>query len=247
MIKSSNLFVNIGNSNIRFAYFNKNKLVVKVEKALKYKKDGQKKIKLKFQQIKKHIEIKNIFISAVNPWLTPIFLNFLKKQNVKYKLIERNDVNNINFDYIDNDVEIGQDLLAQMAFIENESIIISLGTSTVISYIDNKMNFKGCSITLGINSIINNLLNTTGIKINNKNDLMKANNKSLGINTEQSLISGIINNINYHIERIKNEYNVSKKCKIIYTGGNSKFINFNEWIYIEELEIKGLIKLFNNN
>lgn len=241
--EKSNLYINIGNSNIRIGYFKNKKLKIIVRDIFEFKNDDWfKNLKKIFNDIKKMIEIKNAYISSTNSLLKEKIIFILNEENINHKFIKKSDVKNISFNLINPKEEIGQDLLAQMVTIDDETIVISLGTATVIYYINEKLEFIGCSISLGIQKIIDNINLLTAIKI--KDSEIVSNKKSLGVSTNQALSSGILNSIKYHVDKIREEYNVSNKCKIIFTGGNSKFINFKDWTKIDDLEIRGLIKLF---
>lgn len=237
-MKNINVFMDIGNSNLKFTFSNSRKNEITI---ININKINHKKINSIFKDKK----INKVFISSVNKKIQKKIVLYFQKLKIKYKFISIKDIKHIDFKLIKNKKEIGQDLLAQMSKIDSETIVVSLGTNSVVYYINQNLEFIGCAILPGITNSIEILKKSTSIKNIKLTKNLKG---SLGQETNSAITSGIINVILNFVENIKKEYKVTKKCKIIYSGGNSCYLEpyLISWIKMEYLEILGLINTFKN-
>lgn len=228
-INNMKIYMDIGNTNIKYLFKEKSDNIEIVETNIdNFKNLLNSYKKFEFVIIITHKEKKN-------------FIDILKKSEVNFKIITNKDFeNNLNFEIDKN--EIGVDiLLASQYFKSSNGLIILNGTALVSIYIENGI-IQLVSLGAGT-SYQNELLN----KILNLND--KYNFEiTRGTNTFDSICLNnylnIFGIINYFLEKNKN-------LKIVLSGNNFLNQNLNDILklsnniqVIENLVLKMLEKSF---
>ena len=242
----TNLYINLGNTNIVFGYSKTNDInnieIIKISSNEIKDLDTNKIIENTFKKIEKEIEINNIYISSVVAILEKKFKDYLNAKKYVFKFITYKDVNFIDLTNLYNAYELGVDILSQICYVSmffEEAIVVSVGTASVIYHISKKAKLSGCVILPGIEKSLEALINSTDIQ---NVEIINTNN-ILGLNTSEAVSIGIINMIQNYVMTIKKEMKLNSKCPIICTGGNSKYFKNNKWWFIEDLEILGLFAL----
>jgi len=239
------LLVDIGNTYTKFKYDDldviriETKLITDFTYLLNYFKDDNSSIfKCAISSVViNKAEIVKEFVKA-KYHIDSLIISKELKTTIKYPTKEEN--------------ELGSDLISLMEACSKDAntfITISLGTATVINFVKDKV-FKGCAIAPGIITSLNGLINSASL-INDT--ILKGDYNLLGMNTNDSLKSGVFNTFIFSIERFVHEiektYNI-KDEKIYITGGFSnelkKKLKLNA-IYDDDLIFKGIKLLMEEN
>lgn len=151
----------------------------------------------------------------------------------------------IQIDY-DSITTLGKDRIANAVFAnqfasKSNVLIIDMGTCIKFDFV--KMNgiYKGGSISPGLFMRFKAMHHYTG-KLPLINNFKKT--KLIGHSTVNSMVSGVVNGIQYEIEGMINQYKKEFKDLIIFaTGGDMHYFDFFEDLHIqqdEHLTINGL-------
>ncbi len=211
-----NLVVDIGNSSTKIAVFDQDNILLS-DKAVNYYDDD-------LQKLKKQYQIENLIISSV------------KKDISLNEDFLTNNFNYIKFSHsistpIENKYEspqtLGLDRLAAVIgankiYPKQNVLIIDTGTCVTYDVINEKAVYKGGSISAGIKMRLEAMHHFTSKlpQVNFDNNF----NATYGKNTNEAMLSGVINGLIYELEGfIKQELNKNKETKIILCGGDASF------------------------
>ena len=238
MKNKKNLYISIGNTTTTFAYFKKsideiNTIKISTNEILKI---------FNFKEIlhKFNITINKVFVSSVKKSFNRYIISFFKNNEVVF--IKWNNQKNINLNLLDNPKELGSDIIASAIFANTlgENVtIISLGTATVIAKIY-KGQLMGCAISPGLETSYNSLFNKTSIKKISFKEMVNNDFHNIGLNTKDAIGIGVINGHKLMIQSIVNSFPNQENSKCVYYGGNSHYINFENWDKYEDMDILGL-------
>ena len=251
------LTVDIGNSNIVIAVFNKDKLSL----TLRVKTDTTKtedEYAIMFNSTLKinGIDINKIdgaIISSVVPNLSSVLLQALQKlTGVKPMLVGPGIKTGLDIK-IDNPSQLGSDIVADAVsaihYYGTPIIVIDMGTATTLSAIDEYGSFLGATIAPGVMVSLQALAEHAA-QISQINIVAPP--KVIGTNTGDSVRSGIVygyaSMLDGLCERI--EQQIGKAVKVVATGGLSGLIVQNcnrKIIHDKDLLVKGLHLLYNKN
>ena len=127
---------------------------------------------------------------------------------------------------------------------------MDFGTATTFNVVNERKEFVGGAITLGLKSTIESLANCTAKLPNVELETpKKAVAQSTGKAIQSGVIYGTVGQVKYMIDRIKRETGLLN-AKIIATGGLSHIIYNVEPLfdYIDrELSLKGLYEIYTQN
>ena len=241
------LIFDIGNSNITCAIYSQKKVIT----TWRLVSDQNKSADEYYHQIKPFIidtQIDFISISSVVPQISKTFEELIKKYFFHpYIFVNAKTELGLKF-HVPDPTFIGADLIVN-AFVAKEKyksncIIIDLGTATTIQLVGIDGTFYGYVIIPGVQTSKNSIIEKAAQLHDFDFDIPET---ILGINTIQSLSSGIIRGhafaIDSFIEDIKNEYTDLNQIKVIMTGGLAEIMQkFTKNIDVidNSLQIEGL-------
>lgn len=232
------LFIDIGNTNIKVHYNLKNKdYYLCFPTKEKYTPDTF------FNLLPKDLQEANVsqaYVCSVVPVLSNIIEGMIKRMwNIFPMLIQYPVKTGIKIN-TDNPKEVGADLVAMAAYAaknKKESIVVNLGTATTIIYVKNSA-LEGAVIMPGIEisyeSLINNAskLNDVKLQVSEKH--------IIGKNTTDAISIGVLEG---HVQAIKGIIKqINDHCHVYISGGNSKKIikALPEYDYVKEITIQGI-------
>ncbi|MGL5617494.1 MAG: type III pantothenate kinase [Metamycoplasmataceae bacterium] len=232
MKKKSNLYISIGNTRTTFAIFDKS--INNVKKVKEYTKDILINIINILDEL--NIEPQKLFVcSVVEKYNNKIVKLFKNSEVVFLNYLSQNIV---NLDLLDNQHEIGNDMIASAIYAQSigeNIIIVSLGTATTISAVSKK-SIIGCIILPGLKILYDALIKKTMIP----DTELQSTKKKIGKNTKDALSIGIIEGHKIAIIELSNRIGMSSDTIYLYSGGNANYIKLNGWKYIEDIDILGL-------
>lgn len=251
------LVLDLGNTNLYIGVYENDSLVYEFRKHTEINRSSDEYYQfIKECLINKNISLnafKGAILSSVVPSLTSIIKNAVESLlNVECLLIGKGIKTGLPIK-IDNPNELGADLVCDCVGAINKYqvplIVVDLGTANKILVVNDKKEFIGCTISVGLH---------IGLKSLTKNaaQLMDVNlttpSKVIGKNSIDSLNSGAIYGTCAMIEgmasKIEKELNI--KCNKIITGGNARFITDiidEEFVYDPTLILDGLYKIYCKN
>ena len=236
------LAVDIGNTSVTCGIFKKNKIILKKEfNSIKIFKDF----------LFDNQNIQNAIISSVVPSTTEKYIKILKYYSINTKIVNYENSNLIL--KVANPSTIGSDRIcnikAAIKIYKSPLIVIDFGTATTYDVINNKNEFIGGAIALGIETSADYLIKKAALL--SKTNLIFPDNV-IGVNTKENIQSGImygaVDQVEGMINRIKKETN--SKYKIILTGGLSNIISpYLSLIHTKDsnLTLKGIIYIHDEN
>jgi len=213
--------IDIGNTNILFAFFMGEKVVS--SERLKTEEASLNKLE---KIISKYSNIERIIISSVVPLVDQLLISYLNSKSLKF-LFLKDLIENFKFKTnIRNRDEIGDDRIVNMIYAKklfgNSVIVIDFGTATTLDVLDHKGVYTGGVITPGIDLSLNTLKKMTA-----KLPLVKFKRTKnvIGKNTVQAIQSGFFWGYVSMIEGLINKLNQENndRFKIVLTGGNANF------------------------
>ena len=169
-------------------------------------------------------DISNIICSSVTKSYKDQLSEIFKKSNY-YDFSD----NNLKLPFKNNyeTKSLGQDRIglissAVMKFKDQNSLVIDIGTCITYDFIDSKNIYYGGAISPGIRMRYSSFNDyTSNLPLVKFQDI----NKTIGINTEESLHigvnNGIVGEINQYINNLKKSYS---EFNVIITGGDSMFL-----------------------
>ena len=214
-----NLIIDVGNTNVKLAVFENNKLqhkeVIKSSRILSTIK----------KLIKKYPGLKRAIISSVGR-LNESVLNKIRSQikllvlNSKIKLPFNNQYQTPNTLGVD---RIALVSASAMLYPKKNVLIIDAGTCITYDIITKENNYLGGAISPGIALRYQALHNLTAnlplLSIKQPKNL-------IGSNTNESIHSGVINGVLGEIKGAINDYDKNfKELTVILTGGDAEFLS----------------------
>lgn len=251
------LTVDIGNSNIVIAVFDKEKLTLTLRlKTDTTKTDDEYTIlfnsTLKINNIDKS-KIDGAIISSVVPNLSSVILLAIQKLTGIMPLVVGPGIKTGLDIKIDNPSQLGSDIVADAVGAINyygaPIIVIDMGTATTLSAIGKNNAFLGVSIAPGVMVSLQALAEHAA-QISQINIVAPA--KVIGTNTGDSLRSGIVYGYASMLDGLcdRMEQQIGEPVKVVATGGLSSLIVENckrNIIHDKDLLVKGLHLLYNRN
>ena len=214
-----NLIIDVGNTNVKLAVFENNKLqhkeVIKSSRILSTIK----------KLIKKYPDLKRAIISSVGR-LNESVLNKIRSQikllvlNSKIKLPFNNQYQTPNTLGVD---RIALVSASAMLYPKKNVLIIDAGTCITYDIITKENNYLGGAISPGIALRYQALHNLTA---NLPLLCIKQPKNLIGSNTNESIHSGVINGVLGEINCVTNDYEKNfKELTVILTGGDAEFLS----------------------
>ena len=211
-----NLVIDIGNTAVKVYLFKNNEI---------FKKEVLNENNL-IHSLKSYPinDISNIICSSVTKSYKDQLSEIFKKSNY-YDFSD----NNLKLPFKNNyeTKSLGQDRIglissAVMKFKDQNSLVIDIGTCITYDFIDSKNIYYGGAISPGIRMRYSSFNDyTSNLPLVKFQDI----NKTIGINTEESLHigvnNGIVGEINQYINNLKKSYS---EFNVIITGGDSMFL-----------------------
>ncbi|MDN3491984.1 type III pantothenate kinase [Winogradskyella bathintestinalis] len=214
-----NLIVDVGNTYVKFAVFNKAKLIYKLSFKLQEFKKQYKILKNEYP------ELKNAIISSVG------YLSKLQVECVQKDLNVMELSSMLNFPF-NNDYKtpktLGVDRLALVSasvkqFPDGNVLIIDAGTCITYDFISKENDYLGGAISPGIRLRYKTLNNLTA---NLPLLETKQPQSIIGDSTETAIHSGVVNGVVKEIDGIIDHYLEDySDLTVILTGGDAKFLS----------------------
>lgn len=241
---NNNLYISIGKSITKFARFEQDKIqnesIIKIEtqKLIEFSDINKllDDIYSKFDCKNKKKCIKKVFICSVVYELNERFKNLFKKNDIEVVFLSNENQFSLDLSNLYNPWELGADIIAQSIYVThffNEAIVVSLGTITAIYYLKNNI-FQGCILMPGVKTSLNDFESILKIKLNQ----ISIQNKTLGLNSHESICIGILNSIKNEVDNLVHKLKI--KCPIIFSGGNSEYFDSLNWWHVDNLDLLGL-------
>lgn len=212
------LAIDVGNTRIKGAVFEKDKLV---EKFIFPKEELEKKIKKILENFPK---VENLAIASVGNLSKTDFLNF--DESLKVHFISNEEAFPFKNKYATpKTLGIDRAVLASGAvlqFPKQNRLVIDAGTCITYDFIDAEGNYLGGAISPGFRLRYEALHNFTA-----KLPLLSLENPDnfIGNSTQQSIHSGVVNGMVHEIDGFINQYKEQySKFTIILTGGDTDFL-----------------------
>ena len=237
-----NLVLDIGNSYIKIALFEKSELIQKFQFSDNFEKnilDTLSNYEIKYSIISNVGKIENTIIELLNNTTNLLFLSNQLKFPFKNLYNSKNT--------------LGQDRLALVSaaafkFPKDNVLIIDAGSCITYDFKNFKNEYLGGGISPGISMRFKSLNSFTANLplISSTNSF-----RLVGDSTKNSLISGVMNGTVSEINGIIKQYfEEFKNIKIILTGGDSNFLRKrikNSIFADQNFLLKGLNKLLEDN
>lgn len=251
------LCTDVGNTNIKFALYENDKIILKLRFATDSRKtDDDFTAELHTVFMINGVEINRIdgsIISSVVPKVTSPLCNAIRKLTGIDTIVVGPGVKSGLDLRIDNPSSLGADILCMCVAAKElypcPAVVIGLGTATTIVYLNEKKCYCGGAITAGVNISLDAL--TTGGALLPSVDLIPPK-KAICTNTEDCIKSGIIYGtacmLDGMIERFNEETGFSST--VIATGGLAQTIVKsckNKIIINDDLVLEGLRIIYNKN
>lgn len=251
-----NICIDVGNSTIGIGVFENNNLIDRmvVNTDPHFTEDEFYQLfKKPFAFIKDKKTVDNIIFSSVVPQINLPLLNALKKlTNIAPLLIGPGTKTGLLIK-VDNPLEIGNDLIADLVSAKEKygypSLIADLGTASKILLIDKNGAFTSCLIMPGLTLSAQSLSNKAALL---PEVSLIAPDTVLAKNTLTAMNAGIVYGHADMIIGLINRYEkeLDYKCKHILTGGGAvyaKDILKDDFIYDQNLNLDGLNIIINKN
>ena len=243
-ISSMNLILDFGNTRLKLAVFSGNEI-------LYHESLEESGVRLTEKVFNDFPKIKNVIISSGGNQSVEI-IEFLSRQSINIIFLDHTTSLPVKNKYKSQE-SLGYDRIANVvgAFSEypgNNTLVIDVGTAITYDFINSKGEFLGGNISPGASMRANSLHNYTA-----KLPLVDLHDKPLLLadNTEDALISGIVNGILFEIEAYIQELKkLHTGLKVILTGGDIKLFDkkLKKTIFVDSiLNLKGLNRILNYN
>lgn len=251
--------IDIGNTNIKIGLFDKRgKLANSFKMSTDVKRTSDEYVAL-LLQLMTHakIDVKSIdgaILSSVIPQLDYTFTNVINYVfNVKPLIVGVGVKTGIAIRY-DFPRELGSDRIITCVAAEKQYgapfILVDFGTATTFNVVNDKREFVGGAITLGLKSTIESLSKCTAKLPNVELETpAKFVAQSTSKAIQSGVIFGVVGQVKYMIERIKKETGLAN-AKVIATGGLSQIVQGVEPLFDSvdrELSLKGLYEIYKMN
>lgn len=251
--------VDIGNTNIKIGFFEENgNLAHSFKMSTDVKRTSDEYVAL-LLQLMSHAGISEksvtgAIVSSVIPQLDYTFTNVIKYVfGVKPLVVGVGIKTGLAIRY-DFPRELGSDRIITCVAAEKQYgapfILVDFGTATTFNVVNERKEFVGGAITLGLKSTVDSLAKCTAKLPNVELETPK---KVVGQSTGKAIQSGVIygvaGQVKYIVERIKAEIGM-QNCKVIATGGLANIVSDVEPIfdYIDrQLSLCGLYQIYKIN
>ena len=251
--------VDIGNTNIKIGLFNdKGKLSNSFKMSTDVKRTSDEYVALLLQLLTYNkIDVKSIngaIVSSVIPQLDYTFTNVIQYVfGVKPLVVGVGVKTGLAIRY-ENPRELGSDRIITCVAAEKQYgapfILVDFGTATTFNVVNEKKEFVGGAITLGLKSTMESLARCTAkLPSVELETPTKATAQSTRKAIQSGVIYGAVGQVKYLIERIKMEMGW-QKVTIIATGGMSTMLYDIEPLFNHidrELSLKGLYEIYSLN
>lgn len=253
------LAVDIGNTNIKMGLFTEQgKLQQSFKMSSDVKRTSDEYVALLLQLLQHTgIDVKSIdgaILSSVIPQLDYTFTNVITYCFGVKPLVVGVGVKTglaIRYDF---PRELGSDRIITCVAADKQYgapfILVDFGTATTFNVVNEKREFIGGAITLGLKSTIESLARCTAKLPNVELETpSKTVAQSTGKAIQSGVIYGAVGQVKYMIDRIKRETGLTN-AQIIATGGLSRIIYEVEPIFDHidrELSLKGLYEIYKQN
>ena len=251
--------VDIGNTNIKIGVFTKDgKLANSFKMSTDVKRTSDEYVALLLQLLThSKIDVKSIdgaIVSSVIPQLDYTFTNVIQYVfGVKPLIVGVGTKTGIAIRY-EFPRELGSDRIITCVAAEKQYgapfILVDFGTATTFNVVNERKEFVGGAITLGLKATIESLARCTA-KLPNVE--LETPSKACAQSTRKAIQSGVIfgtvGEIKYIIERMKKETGLAS-AKVIATGGLSELVYNVDPIFDcidRELSLKGLYEIYTLN
>lgn len=253
------LAVDIGNTNIKIGLFEQGgKLRNSFKMSTDVKRTSDEYVALLLQLLShSKIDERSItgaIVSSVIPQLDYTFTNVIKYVFGVKPLIVGVGVKTglaIRYDF---PRELGSDRIITCVAAAKQYgaplILVDFGTATTFNVVNERKEFVGGAITLGLKSTIESLANCTAklpsVELETPNKVVA---QSTGKAIQSGVIYGVVGQVKYMIDRIKRETGLVN-AKVIATGGLSHIIYDVEPLFDHidrELSLKGLYEIYTLN
>ena len=251
-----NICIDVGNSTIGIGVFENNNLIDRmvVNTDPHFTEDEFYQLfKKPFAFIKDKKNVDNIIFSSVVPQVNLPLLNALKKLTSVEPLLIGPGTKTGLLIKVDNPLEIGNDLIADLVSAKEKynypSLIADLGTASKILLIDKNGAFSSCLIMPGLTLSAQSLSNKAALL---PEVSLIAPNTVLAKNTLTAMNAGIVYGHADMILGLINRYEkeLGYKCKHILTGGGAVYVKDilkDDFIYDQNLNLDGLNIIINKN
>jgi type III pantothenate kinase len=211
-----NFCIDIGNTLIKLAIFEDKKLV----QLYHYQDINRNQLE---QLLLQYSPSKILLTSTRNQSFNQ---NFLKVLPLNHRFFEIDSSFPLEIKY-KNAQTLGKDrILAALAAtkeFEGNILLITSGTCITYNFISDERIFMGGAVSPGIQMRYNAMHNFTGnlplIKFNKNIDR-----KLMGTDTQENLISGVINGVLFEIEGFIEKYRIYDNLTIVCSGGDSEYL-----------------------
>lgn len=252
------LTVDIGNTNVKIGLFEKGELCKSFKMSTDVKRTSDEYAALLLQLLSHskigENDIDGAIISSVIPQLDYTFTNVITHLfGVKPMLVGVGVKTGLAIKY-ENPRELGSDRIITCVAAEKKFgapfVLVDFGTATTFNVVNEKKEFVGGAITLGLKASIESLANCTA-KLPNVELETPA--KSVAQTTRKAIQSGVIfgavGQVKYMIDRIKRETGL-ENAQVIATGGLSNIVYGVEPLFDHidrELSLWGLYEIYKLN
>lgn len=251
--------VDIGNTNIKIGIFDgKGNLANSFKMSTDVKRTSDEYVALLLQLLShsgiSEKSVTGAIVSSVIPQLDYTFTNVIKYVFGVRPLVVGVGVKTglaIRYDF---PRELGSDRIITCVAAEKHYgapfILVDFGTATTFNVVNERKEFIGGAITLGLKSTVDSLARCTAKLPNVELEIPgKVVGQSTGKAIQSGVIYGVVGQVKYMIERIKAETGLTD-AKVIATGGLSNIVNAVEPIFDHidrELSLRGLYQIYVNN
>lgn len=239
-----NLIVDIGNTQIKAGFFEKNQLV-------KLETSTLGEIEFVCGLVSKHKNTYNVIISSVRKYPEELITKLTTK--CKLVLFFNSEVKIPLENRYESKSTLGYDRLAACigahGLYEGEDIlVIDAGTAITFDFVNNKGQYLGGCISLGLNMRFKALHEfTQKLPELSKNESFNL----IGKNTNDAIISGVQNGLIFEIDAYINNLKAKhSNLRVIITGGDANFLSKllnNKADLHPEIVLEGLNKILNFN
>ena len=214
-----NLIIDVGNTNVKLAVFDQDKLIDKHVVKTKHLQQSLKKI------VKEHTAIKNAILSSVGK-LKDSQIEFIKSH---FKTLILDSKTKLPFKNLYKTPKtLGVDRIALVCASvkqnpNNNVLIIDAGTCITYDFVTSENNYLGGAISPGIRVRYQSLNNLTANLPLLDTEIPK---DIVGNSTENSIHSGVIYGVLNEIDGVISEYKVKyQDLTVILTGGDANFLS----------------------
>ena len=226
-----NLVIDIGNTRTKFSVFNRGEIIITVP---------VEEFQLSYIDVlqNEHPQLKSVILSSVKDY-SPEFKKMLKTKFDTFIELDENTPLPIENCYQTKNT-LGKDRIAAVVgafdlYPNQNLLVIDAGTALTYDILNEKGQYLGGNISLGIEMRLKALNKFTGkLPLIQKKEW----NKLYGTTTEEAILVGVLNGIVFEVDKTIDTFKeFYKNLKVIITGGdaeffdkklkNSFFVNFN--------------------